>query len=182
MAHYLPLMPPPGRSSPSIDTSRRTSTTPMPQLHNNSTTSPSRVVQTRHYVRNKTRSIILVHDQIKCDIKPSSRPITPSKAIPFHKSNEYAEIKLVREKVLPNRTQKRRHSKSKTTSLPHVQAELTSSNQYFRPKTPSAPKISRLPTPDLPDLDTTDFCGCCGKTTTRDLKHDQLVKVNESEY
>ena len=37
-----------------------------------------------------------------------------------------------------------------------------------RPKTPPAPKISRLPTPDLSDPEEREFCGCCNKKYRED--------------
>lgn len=155
LSYLLPSTPPPERSSPSL-----------PKHRTHSTHSTTRVIE-------RFRDVTPMHNDTSSTSQAGSGHNFTSPTLPVAKTSRETTVCCSKENFEKKPTKRKLHLKlqaqrtrdrnaSKCTSLPYVKANVEKGiDQPMQYKTPSAPRINRLPTPELSDLDDDEFCACC---------------------
>jgi hypothetical protein len=147
---FVPSTPPPEIISP-----------PLPQHQINSTLSTARVVQQPKHVKRKPADESPT--QLQTSRILSLSPLTAtmsSMEITIRSQKEMQEIRQWRMNMLDGFGRKKRRFTEPKTMSPS-EAKPSEFAHRARPSPPPAPRISRLPTPDLSGLEDEEFCACC---------------------
>lgn len=150
VASFVLATPRPGTTSPLL-----------PQRQTTSAPSTAGVAKQPAHVKHQTVDVSLT--QLRTSRTLSFSPLTattPSMETTTRSRREMQEIRQCRMNMMdPFGRKKRRFTAPKT-----IAPSETKPNKFKhrdRPSLPLAPRISRLPTPDLSDLEADEFCTCC---------------------